>query len=391
MKSFIAGYNFKKSNILIFKHQNLMLNTLNLFSFNNTSLEQEKTLESKMPLLVTKLPKNKLQNNIKVNFLDICSGIGGGRLALENLNFNCIGFAEINEKAIKTYKTLFFNDNQNLEKNFGNVMNLEIEKLPSFDILIGGFPCQSFSVLGKREGIKDERGQVIFGILKILKHKQPNYFILENVKGLLSLNKGDDFKNIVSELENCGYHVFYKVLNSNQFGVPQSRERIYFVGVKRALNYKNFIFPNNAKQKISLQNLLSIKNDNEITKDNKKYTWFVKYLQNKYNNNKYSIESLLKENFLIIDTRQSDIRFFKEHLPTLRAGRQGLWYIYNNKIFELNKIQALLAQGFSLELANKTNHIPSSNILTQAGNAMTVSVIEAIGLSLYEVIKHNNG
>ncbi len=154
-------------------------------------------------------------------FMDFCSGIGGGRLGLEKNGLKCIGYSEISENAVKLYKT-FYGDN---EKNYGDLTKINADRLPYFDMLICGFPCQTFSIVGKRAGFNDMRGQIIFHIINILKAKKTPMFLLENVKGLVSHNGGKTISCIISMLESCGYHVEYRVLNSENYGVPQMRER----------------------------------------------------------------------------------------------------------------------------------------------------------------------
>ena len=180
-----------------------------------------------------------MPNNL--TFIDFCSGIGAGRLGLQNLGLNCLAFSEIDKNAEETYRKFFGAE----EQNFGDLMKINTKELPNFDMMIAGFPCQSFSINGQRKGMKDERGQIIYGLIKIMKDKNLKYFILENVKGLVNHEGGESLRIILDELDKAGYKVFYKVLNSLNYGVPQMRERIYFVGVRKNLVKKNkeFFWP----------------------------------------------------------------------------------------------------------------------------------------------------
>lgn len=121
-------------------------------------------------------------------------------------------------------------DGFNSCRNWGDATKINPEELPDFDLLVGGFPCQAFSIAGKRQGFKDTRGTLFFDIARILKHKRPRHFILENVKGLLSHDSGETFKTILKVLSDIGYRVEWQILNSKFFGVPQNRERVYIVG-----------------------------------------------------------------------------------------------------------------------------------------------------------------
>ena len=136
----------------------------------------------------------------------------------------CIGYSEIDKYAIKVYERHFNHD------NYGDATKINPKELPDFDLLVGGFPCQAFSVAGKRAGFNDTRGTLFFDIARILKEKQPRHLVLENVKGLLSHDSGRTFTTIIGVLTDLGYSVEWQVLNSKDFGVPQNRERIIVVG-----------------------------------------------------------------------------------------------------------------------------------------------------------------
>lgn len=316
-----------------------------------------------------------------MKFMDFCAGIGGGRIGLEKNNFYCVAHSEINMITNKTY-TLFFGKE---EKNYGDLMCINTKELPDFDILICGFPCQTFSIVGKREGFSDERGQIIYGIIKILKEKNVPYFILENVKGLVNHNNGETLKVILEELQNAGYYVDYKVLNSENYGVPQLRERIYFVGIKKELMKKSFQWPLPIETP-KIQDFL-IDTDNDILEiDNPIWN---KYINNKYNAGRFDIKELLKEEYLVLDWRQSDLRLYRGKTPTLRTGRHGILYVKNGKLKKLSGYEALLLQGFPKELADraKKEKINNNKLLSQAGNAMTVTVIKEIGKSLLECVQ----
>lgn len=328
---------------------------------------------------------NEVNSNIK--FMDFCSGIGGGRIGLENIGFSCVGFSEIDKKAETTYRKFFGND----ETNYGDLMKIESSKLPEFDIMIGGFPCQTFSIIGQRCGLEDEkRGQIIYGLAKILKEKEINYFILENVKGLINHDKGNSLKQILNLLDETGYKVFYKILNSLNFGAPQMRERIYFVGIKKDLIPKNFlyIFPKMySKNSNTLQKCLVDTVNLTFDQRMSSYNTFLKYLNNKYNKGKFTISGLLSKEYRIIDTRQSDLRIYYDKTPTLRRGRHGILYVKNGKFRKLSGYESLLLQNFPIEYANKIKDVISdSDLLKQAGNAMTTTVIEEIGRTLLKTV-----
>lgn len=163
----------------------------------------------------------------KLKFISLFSGIGGFERGIEQagIDAECIGFSEINKYAIQVYEKQY-----PTHRNFGDVTAIIADELPELGLLVGGFPCQTFSIAGKRRGFDDTRGTLFFDIARILKARRPRNFVLENVKGLLSHDDGRTFKTIISTLAELGYCVEWQVLNSKNFGVPQNRERVYIVG-----------------------------------------------------------------------------------------------------------------------------------------------------------------
>lgn len=149
----------------------------------------------------------------------------------------CIGYSEIDKYAIATYQKHY-----PTHHNYGDITKINADELPNFDLLVGGFPCQAFSIAGKRKGFEDTRGTLFFEIARILKAKQPRLFCLENVKGLLSHNNGNTFRTIVSTLNELGYDLQWQVLNSKNFGVPQNRERVFIIGHLRGTSRPE-VFP----------------------------------------------------------------------------------------------------------------------------------------------------
>jgi len=319
----------------------------------------------------------------KLKFFDFCSGIGGGRIGMEEVGFECVGHSEIDLNTAKTYEK-FFNDS----RNYGDLTKIDLKELPEFDIMIAGFPCQTFSIAGKREGFEDNRGLIIYSLIKIMKTKNVKYFLLENVKGLLNHDKGKTLRIIKNELEKAGYNLYTKVLNSINFGVPQMRERIYLVGFRKDLDNYTFEFPIEENIIYNLENYIDTKNVSELDKNNET---FNKYLKNKYNKEKnYKIEDILTWENSIIDYRQSDLRRYNGYFPTLRTGRHGLLYIKNRKIVRLNGYEALLLQGFPKEIAEmvkKDKFFVNNTVLSQAGNAMTVNVIKKIAEKMKQAIE----
>ena len=270
-------------------------------------------------------------------------------------------------------------------------MKINPGDLPDFDLMIAGFPCQTFSVIGPRTGMKDRRGLIILGLIDIMIAKDLKYFILENVKGLLNHGSGESLNVILRELDKAGYKVFWKLVTSLGLGVPQMRERIYFVGVRKDLikNGLPFDFPRSVGSPDIKNYLIDTDENLEFNEKKRSYETFLKYLDNKYNKGKFLVKRMLREDYLVIDTRQSDLRLYRGRVPTLRTGRHGILYVRDGKFRRLSGYESLLLQGFPKELAQKVRRkISEVSLLSQAGNAMTVSVVETFGKKLVDFINN---
>lgn len=179
-----------------------------------------------------------------MDFLDLFAGIGGFRMGLERLGHHCVGFCEIDKFARASYKAIYHTEG---EVEFHDITKVRNEEWRQFrgkvDLICGGFPCQAFSIAGKRRGFLDEtRGTLFFEIARATKEIKPPLLLLENVKGLLSHDKGRTFRTILSTLDELGYDAEWQVLNSKDFGVPQNRERVFIIGHLRGRSERT-IFP----------------------------------------------------------------------------------------------------------------------------------------------------
>jgi len=163
---------------------------------------------------------------MSIQFVELFAGIGGFRLALENQGMKCIWANDIDSTACEVYRSRW-NDGTLYE---GDINEINPEAIPDHELLVGGFPCQPFSFAGSQRGFNDTRGTLFFSIARILRAKRPRCFIFENVKGILSNDSGKTFLTILSTLDELGYDVEWRVLNSKNFGVPQNRERVYITG-----------------------------------------------------------------------------------------------------------------------------------------------------------------
>ena len=174
-----------------------------------------------------------------LRFIDLFAGIGGIRKGFEDDKTECVFSCEWDKYAQKTYEANYG------EIPFGDITQIEAKDIPPHDVVLAGFPCQPFSSIGKREGIDDEkgRGTLFFDVLRIVKYHKPKMILLENVPGLLTIQKGDTFKTILKLLDEANYDVFYDVLDSSCFGLPQSRKRILIACFRKDLSIKEFKLP----------------------------------------------------------------------------------------------------------------------------------------------------
>lgn len=217
----------------------------------------------------------------KFKFIDLFAGIGGIRLAYQNLGGKCVFSSEWNNFAKKTYEANFG------EVPFGDITQISEKSIPDHDILLGGFPCQPFSIagvskknaLGRKHGFLDEtQGTLFFDIARIIEHKKPKAFMLENVKNLVSHDKGNTFKVIKNTLEELGYSIHYQVLNGKHF-VPQNRERILIVGFRKDIfnEKENFKFPKLPEENFAIREILEDEIDSKYTLSDKLWNYLQEY------------------------------------------------------------------------------------------------------------------
>lgn len=200
-----------------------------------------------------------------LKLLSLFTGIGAFEKALERLNidYELVGFSEIDKFAIKSYCAIH---NVPENKNLGDITKINIDKILDFDLLTWGFPCQDISIAGRMEGIKKgTRSGLYYEGYKILKAKRPGISIIENVKNLTSKRFKEQFETILKDIEELGYNNYWQVLNAKNYSVPQNRERIFIVSIRKDIDKNNFVFPSPVELKLKLKDLL------EDTVDDKFY------------------------------------------------------------------------------------------------------------------------
>lgn len=185
-----------------------------------------------------------------VTFIDLFAGIGGFRVGMERLGGRCVFGSEIDKHAVATY-----------ERNFGHrpagdITQIAAEAVPDHEVLCGGFPCQPFSVSGKRRGFEDARGTLFFEVMRIVSVKRPKAVFLENVANYVTHDGGATLRRTVDMLEQAGYATQWRVLNASDYGVPQARRRLYIVGIRKDLEAPEFAFPEPTGRRVRLKDFL---------------------------------------------------------------------------------------------------------------------------------------
>lgn len=299
-------------------------------------------------------------------FIDLFAGIGGIRLGFESVGGYCVFSSELDEAACKTYEANFG------DHPAGDITKISADDIPNFDILLGGFPCQAFSIIGKKEGFSNETcGTLFFDIERILKAKKPPAFMLENVRNLTAHDGGNTFKIIMAHLEALGYHTYAKVLNALDYGVPQKRERIIIVGF---INDVNFTFPapvEDSKKK-TLSDILEKKVD-------KKY-----YVKDKIKISR--LERLKDKNYPKPYISHENITGFITPHPyssALRAGASANYILINDERRPTER-ELLRIQGFP---ENFKIVVPYGHIKKQTGNSVAVPMISAVAEEMIKALK----
>lgn len=297
-------------------------------------------------------------------FIDLFAGIGGIRLGFEHVGGECVFSSEWDVHAQKTYKENFG------DLPDGDITKIDVKTIPDHDILVGGFPCQAFSIIGKMNGFEDTRGTLFFNIVKILKEKKPKAFMLENVKQLKTHDKGNTFRVILKTLEDLGYTVHHTVLNALDFGVPQKRERTFIVGFLDG--DIDFNFPIGDKV-YDLADILE-------PEDKVESKFFV---SEEIRNNR--IKGLKKEPAYPSIWHQN-ISNNVSPLPYSCALRAGASYNYLlvNGIRRPTSRELLRLQGFpdSFKIV-----VPYTQLRKQAGNSVAVPVIKEVATAMIKALE----
>ncbi len=312
-------------------------------------------------------------------FISLFGGIGGFDLALTEAGLECVGYYEIDKYAVQTY-------NKNFETNYypRDITILEENAIPKHDILCAGFPCQSFSIAGKRRGFEDTRGTLFFEICRIAKYHRPKILFLENVRGLLSHDEGKTFETILNSLDELGYSIEWQILNSKHFNVPQNRERVFIIGHLRGFGRQQ-VFPiqtsNRKNNKIIVKSYIG-GNSNNIERESNAVMGIegISMTLTSQGGGNTSGRAIDLQNKLEKNKKRWGTHYLTEKSihPTLCAiGESDIGnFIDNNKnIRRLTPTECERLQSFP---DNWTKGVSESQRYKQLGNAVTVNVIRKI-------------
>ena len=306
--------------------------------------------------------------NKKFTFIDLFSGVGGFRIPLEKLGGECVAYSEIDKNAMEVYRNNF---NTDKEIFLGDITN--VKHTPTADLIVGGVPCQAWSVAGKKKGFDDPRGKLWEDSIRLVKKNLPKAFIFENVKGLYDPRNKGSLDLIISEFKKCGYDVFHKVLNAYDFGLPQNRDRLFIVGFKKEQKV-DFNFPkplNKSKTLIEVMDNLVI---------NKKHLIKQKFLPEKifgtkipFSRNRFQKSDELNDFFIFCDTRDGHTTIHswdlmkttafekKICMTILKNRRRKLYGEWDGNPLSLKTLQTLIKELKSSDLKG----LVEKNILNQ--------------------------
>ncbi len=300
------------------------------------------------------------------SFIDLFAGIGGIRLGFESVGGKCVFSSEFDEDACKTYEANFG------EHPSGDITKIDAKDIPDFDVLLGGFPCQAFSIIGKKEGFANETcGTLFFDIERILKEKRPKAFMLENVRNLTAHDGGNTFRVIKEHLEALGYHVYAKVLNALDYGVPQKRERIIIVGF---IDDVLFSFPDPVPEdeRKTLNDILE-------TNVDKKY-----YVRDQIRESR--LERIKDKNYprpYISHENMAGSITPHPYSSALRAGASANYILINDERRPTER-EMLRIQGFPDDYKIVVTY---GKMKKQCGNSVAVPVIKAVAHEMMEALK----
>ena len=318
--------------------------------------------------------------NNKLNgytFIDLFAGLGGFRLALESFGAKCVYSSEWDKAVQEVYY-----------KNFnvmpdGDITKVDEKNIPVHDILCAGFPCQAFSISGKQRGFDDSRGTLFFDVARIVRYHKPKIIFLENVKNFAAHDNGNTLKVVVTTLEELGYNVYYKVLNSVDYGIPQKRERIYIVCFRKDIDNKKFTFPTKSKLEKHVIDFLEENPDVTIYNEKKYPIIYNGKLDNEFSN------KMIRLGIVNKGGQGERIYSIKGIAATLSAYGGGVFaitggYLVNGIVRRLSPRECARIMGYP-DTYKITNN--KTEAYKQFGNSVVIDVLQYIVLEITKTIE----
>lgn len=326
-------------------------------------------------------------------YADLCAGIGGFRYALNKLGGQCLYSCDIDTDCEGTYI-----DNYGEKYNHYNIHTVDENAFPNVDIICAGFPCQPFSLAGKKKGFEDLRSSVLLKIISITKNQMPKVLFLENVSNLVKINNGQIFKEIKTNLENLGYSVYFEILDSANFGIPQSRPRVYIVCIRNNINSSKFSFTKKKYQTIGFRKFLK-EGDYSIPISSKWQEYIDLYTgQKKPSDISFQIpKTRLKLERIDVDANLNDCIFqirssgiralsIDKPLPTFAVSVSGggaMIPVYSKERRHLSLIEMKRLMGYPDSFIF---NVSRTNAIKQLANSVCPAVIESIANDFLKVI-----
>lgn len=367
-----------------FLAQGFSLNFVNKLSeakISDTQLYKQSGNAVSPPIIrdiILHIDKFNMLNNTeeKFKFIDLFSGIGGFRIAMESLGGKCVLSSEIDKHAVETY---FSNFN---EMPIGDITKINVAEIPDHDVLCAGFPCQPFSIGGLRKGFEDTRGTLFFDVARIIKEKKPKVVFLENVAGIVSHDSGNTLRVIINSLEELDYKVHYKVMNASDYGIPQNRNRWYCIAVRSDIDFE-YKFPEKVSLKYTLKDIIEYDisekyNITDVAKNN-----IDKFIEEFKISNRYNQDEVLIAN----EVRKSRCNFRCDGISPCLTAKMGTGGnnvpIVTDQNRKLTEKECLRIMGFPSWYNIAQNKMQSYK---QIGNSVVVPIIKMIGDNFIKIL-----
>lgn len=367
-----------------FLAQGFSLNFVNRLSeakISDTQLYKQSGNAVSPPIIrdiILHIDKFNMLNNTeeKFKFIDLFSGLGGFRIAMESLGGKCVLSSEIDKHAVETY---FSNFN---EMPIGDITKVNVAEIPDHDVLCAGFPCQPFSIGGLRKGFEDTRGTLFFDVARIIKEKKPKVVFLENVAGIVSHDSGNTLRVIINSLEELEYKVHYKVMNASDYGIPQNRNRWYCIAVRSDIDFE-YKFPEKVSLKYTLKDIIEYDisekyNITDVAKSN-----IDKFIEEFKISNRYNQDEVLIAN----EVRKSRCNFRCDGISPCLTAKMGTGGnnvpIVTDQNRKLTEKECLRIMGFPSWYNIAQNKMQSYK---QIGNSVVVPIIKMIGDNFIKIL-----